>query len=542
MILKNSLNYINELFEYLFYQIKKIYLGSSFYDKKISKIDNNSLNYIPSLILFGAVVKVLEKKYNIKEFNLKDIWKNDNLKSKDFNKLQNFYWLFSLNLKSSKKEVQDIVELWIDLNSNYNHKIWENDILSRRVISWIANSALTYEGSSQNYKNKFDYIIKKQINHLINEIKGTNNIENKTLSCCAIILTGLSFKDEKYLKFGLDLLKKIINSSLGTSNFPKSRNFRQLIFYLKHFILIREFLKESQRDIPEILDEAIFHLGQSYNIIWQSKKINFLFNGNNNSDTSEFDQYLKSHDYNFKNQNIETGGYSFFKNKKICLTIDTGSAPETKSSDNYQAGPLSFEITYEKDKIITNSGYFQNYKHQLHKISRSTANHSTLNINNTSSSRFTKKKYGKYYVEKNFKILSKNISSDGNFWKITASHDAYLKEFGIIHEREIEYLIDKEIFNGKDQIIVKKSLKPLTYELRFHLMPYSKVTKTLDGKNILIETENSGWKFSCKNHLIDIETGLYFGDKNSYSENKNILLFGKIENSSKNLEWALEKV
>tara|TARA_A100001015_G_scaffold120896_1_gene134043 strand:- start:327 stop:1955 length:1629 start_codon:yes stop_codon:yes gene_type:complete len=542
MILKNSLNYINELFEYLFYQIKKIYLGSSFYDKKISKIDNNSLNYIPSLILFGAVVKVLEKKYNIREFNLKDIWKNDNLNSKDFNKLQNFYWLFSLNLKSSKKEVQDIVELWIDLNSNYNHKIWENDILSRRVISWIANSALTYEGSSQNYKNKFDYIIKKQINHLINEIKGTNNIENKTLSCCAIILTGLSFKDEKYLKFGLDLLKKIINSSLGTSNFPKSRNFRQLIFYLKHFILIREFLKESQRDIPEILDEAIFHLGQSYNIIWQSKKINFLFNGNNNSDTSEFDQYLKSHDYNFKNQNIETGGYSFFKNKKICLTIDTGSAPETKSSDNYQAGPLSFEITYEKDKIITNSGYFQNYKHQLHKISRSTANHSTLNINNTSSSRFTKKKYGKYYVEKNFKILSKNISSDGNFWKITASHDAYLKEFGIIHEREIEYLINKEIFNGKDQIIVKKSLKPLTYELRFHLMPYSKVTKTLDGKNILIETENSGWKFSCKNHLIDIETGLYFGDKNSYSENKNILLFGKIENSSKNLEWALEKI
>jgi len=542
MILKNSLNYINELFEYLFYQTKKIYLGSSFYDKKISKIDNNSLNYIPSLILFGAVVKVLEKKYNIREFNLKDIWKNDNLKSKDFNKLQNFYWLFSLNLKSSKKEVQDIVELWIDLNSNYNHKIWENDILSRRVISWIANSALTYEGSSQNYKNKFDYIIKKQINHLINEIKGTNNIENKTLSCCAIILTGLSFKDEKYLKFGLDLLKKIINSSLGTSNFPKSRNFRQLIFYLKHFILIREFLKESQRDIPEILDEAIFHLGQSYNIIWQSKKINFLFNGNNNSDTSEFDQYLKSHDYNFKNQNIETGGYCFFKNKKICLTIDTGNAPETKSSDNYQAGPLSFEITYEKDKIITNSGYFQNYKHQLHKISRSTANHSTLNINNTSSSRFTKKKYGKYYVEKNFKILSKNISSDGNFWKITASHDAYLKEFGIIHEREIEYLIDKEIFNGKDQIIVKKSLKPLTYELRFHLMPYSKVTKTLDGKNILIETENSGWKFSCKNHLIDIETGLYFGDKNSYSENKNILLFGKIENSSKNLEWALEKV
>ena len=36
----------------------------------------------------------------------------------------------------------------------------------------------------------------------------------------------------------------------------------------------------------------------------------------------------------------------------------------------------------------------------------------------------------------------------------------------------------------------------------------------------------SGWKFTCKNHKIDIETGLYFGMKNKYLENKNILITG----------------
>ena len=68
MILKNSLNYLNELLEYLAYQIKKLYLGSAYYDKKISRIDNNSLNYIPSLNLFSSVVRILEKKYKIEDF------------------------------------------------------------------------------------------------------------------------------------------------------------------------------------------------------------------------------------------------------------------------------------------------------------------------------------------------------------------------------------------------------------------------------------------------------------------------------------------
>ena len=40
--------------------------------------------------------------------------------------------------------------------------------------------------------------------------------------------------DEKYLDFGLQLLKKIITSCFDTEYFPKSRNIRQLVFYLKY--------------------------------------------------------------------------------------------------------------------------------------------------------------------------------------------------------------------------------------------------------------------------------------------------------------------
>ena len=57
--------------------------------------------------------------------------------------------------------------------------------------------------------------------------------------------------------------------------------------------LIREWLKESQNEIPEYIDENIFYLGQAYAFIWQKNKKDFLFNGNHETNNIDFDHYLK---------------------------------------------------------------------------------------------------------------------------------------------------------------------------------------------------------------------------------------------------------
>ena len=82
---------------------------------------------------------------------------------------------------------------------------------------------------------------------------------------------------KKYLSFGSSLLKKISKSALDNYGFPKSRNIKQLIFYLKYFILIREWYRESQLSVPEHIDETIYYLGQNYSFIWQEVESDFLF-------------------------------------------------------------------------------------------------------------------------------------------------------------------------------------------------------------------------------------------------------------------------
>ena len=73
-------------------------------------------------------------------------------------------------------------------------------------------------------------------------------------------------------------------------------------------------------------------------------------------------------------------------------------------------------------------------------------------------------------------------------------------------------------------------------------MPEIKVTKTQDGKSILIELENSGWKFISQNHHINVETGLYFGKKNSFSENQNIIISGITQNQDQTIKWEIIKI
>lgn len=542
MLVKDTLNYFNQFKSFLIIKIRGIYLNSSFYNNKISKLDNKNLIYKPNPNIFYGIVKYKKERQKIEDLNIESIWKNSNINNNDYKKLNNFFWLYSLNLKSSSNITQSIIEKWIKNNTKYNSHNWEIDVLSKRVISWISNSALTYENSSEEYKDKFNFMIRKQVTHLKNEIERSEIVYNKMISCSALVLAGLSYKDELFLSYGLNLLRKIITSSFDNENFPKSRSFRQLVFYFKYFTLIRELLKDSRTDIPVYLDEIIFYLGQSYSVFWKSAKHVYLFNGSKEADYKDFDEYLDAHGYKFSYQKKEVGGYAFIDNSKNSIAVDLGSPPEKKFSETYQSGALSFEFTYLKNKIICNSGYFQSQKHQLNNISRSTAAHSTLTLNNTSVCNFKLGNYNKKYVDKSFKVFEKKILKNKDKWVIEARHDGYKKKFGVIHHRIIEYYPKQFRLIGSDNIINSKKKMTNSFEIRFHLYPGAKATKTIDGKIILIEIGNSGWKFKCDNNLIDVETGLYFGKKSSYTENQNIYIYGEATETHKKINWEFIKI
>ena len=126
--------YINRFFFSISNQLRKLYLNSKFYDKKISKIKNNNLIYKPSPHLLSSLIKYQKKKYKIDDFSIIEIWNNKKLSNKEYKKLNNFYWFFSLDLKSSKKTTQSIISNWIENNRKYNNKSWNFDLTAKELL------------------------------------------------------------------------------------------------------------------------------------------------------------------------------------------------------------------------------------------------------------------------------------------------------------------------------------------------------------------------------------------------------------------------
>ena len=205
-------------------------------------------------------------------------------------------------------------------------------------------------------------------------------------------------------------------------------------------------------------------------------------------------------------------------------------------------GVLSFEIISNGKKLISNSGYFANKNNKLNKLSKSTALQSTLIIEDYSSCNFIKDEKKDYVIKRGIKVSNKNIVFEDNYWKISASHDGYFQKFGSIHKREIEYYPEQMKFIGFDKILRKETTKSIKFDIRFHFNPIIKIMKTQDNKSILIQLEDEGWKFSCDDFDINIDNGLYFGNKNLYKDNQNIFISGMTNNPNEIIKWEITRL
>ena len=162
MINANSLGFFGQFYFGLKDNFKKIYQNSNFYEKKISKTFDNNFQYKPSPYLLSSIIKYQNKKYRIEDFAVESIWQKK-ISTRDYQKLNNFFWFFSLDLKSSKETTQSVIKNWVKKNSKYNKDSWEFDLTAKRIIAWLSNHQLTYQDSDKEYRLMFDHMIQNKL-------------------------------------------------------------------------------------------------------------------------------------------------------------------------------------------------------------------------------------------------------------------------------------------------------------------------------------------------------------------------------------------
>ena len=215
---------------------------------------------------------------------------------------------------------------------------------------------------------------------------------------------------------------------------------------------------------------------------------------------------------------------------------------------DYQAGCLSFELNSNKHKIICNSGYAKYVNSKLSYFSRSTAAHSTLYLNDTSSCIFRKnntinKVYGVSLVE-GLKVVEKNYTESKDFYHLSASHNGYERKFGYIHTRSIKIAKKNDKIFALDQLKKTKNYSnSIIFSIRFHIYPDNKIAKTKSGNSVLISLSNGeGWLLKSNSYQFKIESNIFFGNKKKIINNESVLISGILEKTDLGIEWSIERV
>ena len=529
--------------------LRNYYFKSNIYNKKLITFIPERIFYTPSTHLTASLTNISKDFYKIANVPPELLWETKAVDRLKFENLHGFLWLTKLDRKSSKNITKTIVKSWIENFYNYEPNTWKMEITAKRIIAWISNTDITLEDSDKIYKEKFFLSLIKQSNFLLKNLKNLFYSPSKIVCCAAVILSGIIFKENYFnYKTGIRELEKIVKNYFDENGFPKTRNPEEVFISIKYLILIREWFKEAQKPIPDFLDEIIIKCGNCYAMLSCSNKQFPLFNGATEIDHKDYDLFLKTLKYKFINKNYEISDLIKIKKKKFEFFIDCGNPPPDNFAKYYQAGCLAFELISNKQKIICNSGYGKYLSENLTSLSKSTAAHSTLYLNDTSSCIFQKNKlinkiYGNSLLERH-KIINKSYTEDKEFYKIDASHNGYEKRFGYIHKRSIKISKKEDKIFGIDELRKTKNYSnSLIYAVRFHIYPGAKITKTKAGNSILISLPSKeGWLLKSDTSDFQIEKNIFLGNKNKIINNESVSISGNIDKEIVLIKWEINKV
>jgi uncharacterized heparinase superfamily protein len=126
-------------------------------------------------------------------------------------------------------------------------------------------------------------------------------------------------------------------------------------------------------------------------------------------------------------------------------------------------------------------------------------------------------------------------------WSVEASHDGYLREFGVMHERRLVLNAQGTTLIGVDQIVPKGPAKrAVNYAIRFHIHPDIRVSSS-QGSGILLKLANGeGWRFRCAGEA-RIEESVYLGG-DTVRRAEQLVISGTAKDTAVETGWVFEQI
>jgi uncharacterized heparinase superfamily protein len=238
-------------------------------------------------------------------------------------------------------------------------------------------------------------------------------------------------------------------------------------------------------------------------------------------------------------------GYQRLAAKSSVVVFDAAPPPPSRALSGGCASTLAFEFSDGADRLIVNCGGVgpatTALPADLVQALRTTAAHSTLTLGDKNSTAI----HEDGTLGKGVAQVELSREETASIVQVEASHDGYVRRFGLLHQRRIALSTDGRELTGEDSLISagrKRRSEPIGFTARFHLAPGVEVTSTADGRGALLRIRGgSVWQFRCRGGLLAIEDSLWIDGEARPHATLQLVVTGGTPSEGSAIAWSLRR-
>jgi uncharacterized heparinase superfamily protein len=136
-------------------------------------------------------------------------------------------------------------------------------------------------------------------------------------------------------------------------------------------------------------------------------------------------------------------------------------------------------------------------------------------------------------------------SEDNDSSRIAATHDGYVRRFGLIHKRSLMLGNDGKELRGTDQLMPKGRRKvrdAVPFAARFHLARDVEATLTADGMGAILRSRGTPpWNFRCRGAMLTIEESLFIDGAGEPHKSTQLVIVGEMSGIGGEIGWQFRR-
>ncbi len=418
------------------------------------------------------------------ELNLPGDWDNKSIPLLWTYNLHYGDGLLSVDTENNLKKHH--ITQWIIENSSFSGVAWEPYPISLRVVNWVKWSWV----NKQPIEN-FERSLATQIAHLFCSLEyhllGNHLLENAK----ALIFGGCYFKggeSTKWLNKGLEILDQELSEQIleDGGHFELSPMYHSIMLELVLDLLALAKMVDSPialRSRKSMLTATAKKMSDWLRIMTHPDgQISFFNDASTNTGLSPkvLEDYLIALGITTRESDtfgvtyLATSGYVRLENESATLFVDVAEIGASYLPGHGHADALSIEFSLFSYRLFVNLGTSEYGNSARRNFERSTAAHSTLELNRESSSEI----WHGFRVGRRATVSNVDIKSDEAKCEVIAQHNGYRYLSGKpVHTRRIIF--------SKNELQITDEINQNNYLgiVRFHIHPNIKLSISESGFN-----------------------------------------------------------